>query len=1246
MAGPFAGAHDFKTGHNTFVTVGGNYIDNRTLPAPAPDGARQLLQPHIAPGALHNSADRSDAPKCHPETRVAVQDSIVSWAAHNAVVNDSDPAKDILWVTGPAGTGKTAIAGSVAETCSEQGMLAGAFFFSSFSDDARRRSKQYLVPTLAYQLVRQECFQDASREIELAIGRDPAIFELRLRDQLETLILGPLRASHRSIASSLSVPKVVIIDGLDECEAPLRGAFLNPTTRNHVRERREAPRTNEDEQVEILEALLNLANEPAFPFRIVLFSRPDPTIRRFFSRPTTKTFPEVFLDDKYDPDCNIALFLRAKFAEIRLRHPALPASWPSEDVIKLLVKSASGQFIYAATVIRYVDGPSRNPQLLLKQVLESRKRTDPDSPNPLVPLDSLYTAIIGRSPDPRLLASWITIISEGGPRVRNPPGIRREDTGGGQVVFSAFFWGTLLSSYPGEADSLLENVSSLMRIPPCNDLFSKFRFYHRSCEEFLKDPRRCGALYIDQASRRHLLVTRAAQVLEAKGPVCVLEDREALVFDITFFSLIHSNALLQRGKGYLPWHQASVKASLLTCDLSWIVYERSRTLPQRSGTVASASRAPVHEESVELATPSTTSKKSKSRVPASLAPSSTAAPQVTYASPDPSKTVFSINTSPRSNQISTPPPLTAPDQSTQSPTPRFLTPPASLTRANKRPLSSDSDTSDSDDLGGELESDSDYQDDEEQVQEDLLIESASETGSSYKTTSDINEKTMATEKTIADMPWRETRGAPRYGGDPRDLMDFFEQFEAVAATCNVPDEKMAEVALRYVEDREDREDWKALDGFEAIPPATKAVYATWKESVLASYAAEEKEKLRTFDDMANFIRTESSFKLLIKDETLTLKQENLYFWQGLHPETQKKLLARIDVVDTKRKPQDVPDIQTTLSAGEYVFSPRVWTSDIEGASARYASDEEMVFGRRGGIAVDEVDQRRALERMVDRAVRERERGGLGRRDSSREDADISTRRVSFEEHRPSTAKEENKSKLDEVEELARKLSSLKVDDVKYAGYYYRLCLIDPSIVNSGIPAPVFESQQHQFNGPTGPHVLAVMPQGYVPQTPREVMARAPAPAYTQRPPANTGFGAPQRTSWNTAPRTFANPLLGRCYFCGGEGHMAGFCAVGTQYIQEGRCMRDATSGRYYHADGASIWAQNGMTWKEAVDAKIGSAPQSPGPGTSLGTQDQTVHPPKKGVPGGSVQGWIFSTGLVLVHWVGILSNQLDFFHLI
>ncbi|KAF5339987.1 hypothetical protein D9611_012411 [Ephemerocybe angulata] len=510
------------SGDNTFVTVGGDYIDNRTLPPPVPDGARQLslnektesnhidLKPYIAVGALHNSDDPCDAPKCHPETRVAVQDSIVAWASHDALVDDSNPKKDILWVTGPAGTGKTAIAGSVAETCSEQGMLAGAFFFSSFSGDARRRLKRYLVPTLAYQLVPHECFQGASLEIELAIGRDPAIFELRLKDQLEALILGP----RRSIAPFLSIPKVVIIDGLDECEAPPSEGD-EPATGKHIRKRREAPRTNEDEQVEILEALLHMMNEPVFPFRIILFSRPDPAIRRFFSRPTTRTFLEIFLDGKYDPESDVALFLRAKFAEIRLRHPALPTSWPSEDVIRLLVKSASGQFIYASTVIRYVDGPSRNPQLLLKQVLEIGICTNTKQPNPLAPLDLLYTSIMNRCPDPRLLATWITIIAkkvfaEG--YVADTLGWKLLD-----VPRPAFFWRALLSSYPGEADALLENVSSLLAIPPRDDLKTKFHFYHRSFEEFLSSRRRCVDLYISEKTGTSLLIARCVHVLKVQN---------------------------------------------------------------------------------------------------------------------------------------------------------------------------------------------------------------------------------------------------------------------------------------------------------------------------------------------------------------------------------------------------------------------------------------------------------------------------------------------------------------------------------------------------------------------------------------------------------------------------------------------------------------------------------------------------------------------------------------------------------
>ncbi|TEB20194.1 hypothetical protein FA13DRAFT_1645330 [Coprinellus micaceus] len=66
-----------------------------------------------------NSDERCDAPKCHPETRTAVQEDIISWIT----------TQRIMWLSGPAGAGKTAIAGSVAETCEDMGLLAGSFFF-------------------------------------------------------------------------------------------------------------------------------------------------------------------------------------------------------------------------------------------------------------------------------------------------------------------------------------------------------------------------------------------------------------------------------------------------------------------------------------------------------------------------------------------------------------------------------------------------------------------------------------------------------------------------------------------------------------------------------------------------------------------------------------------------------------------------------------------------------------------------------------------------------------------------------------------------------------------------------------------------------------------------------------------------------------------------------------------------------------------------------------------------------------
>ena len=123
-------------------------------------------------------------------------------------------------MTGPPGTGKTAIAGSIADTCDELGLLAGSFFFATFAASAARRSKRYLVATLAYHLLLQLDDEHPLRHAILsAIRRDPSIFRKRLKDQFKFLLIKPfIDTKHQLDVSTL--PKVFIIDsdGLDEVE--------------------------------------------------------------------------------------------------------------------------------------------------------------------------------------------------------------------------------------------------------------------------------------------------------------------------------------------------------------------------------------------------------------------------------------------------------------------------------------------------------------------------------------------------------------------------------------------------------------------------------------------------------------------------------------------------------------------------------------------------------------------------------------------------------------------------------------------------------------------------------------------------------------------------------------------------------------------------------------------------------------------------------------------------------------------
>ncbi|KAJ3516952.1 hypothetical protein NMY22_g14081 [Coprinellus aureogranulatus] len=431
--------------------------------------ALQALLDNAAPAAVHDSSDQSDAPRCHPETRIAVQGQILTWAGYGG---ETSIPQRILWLSGPAGAGKTAIMGTIADSLKKKGNLAAAFFFSSFSSVKERRVKDHFITTLAYQLIQHESsgrMRCLRKKVLALIEKDPSVFKKSLREQMEALVLKPMRDCHAHFKCPYSnhglksscqaysyppahstlphyeclshfdcwslgspqTPGVVAVDGLDECGAIVNGSLSDP-------ERFEAQRSREDDQTSILTVILEAMNDAAFPFQFLIASRPEPGIRGFFSTSGSGATHEIFLGDEHDPDADINLYLNSKFSQIRNRHRYHPF-WPREQDIAQLVKDASGQFIYAATVIR---------------------------------------------PDPDLAVKWLKAYL-------------RLDAIDGFGPTAAWFWRRICESSEGEANLLLDNLAALLLVSDLDTPHkASLSFYHKSFQDFLSDPRRYGSHFL------------------------------------------------------------------------------------------------------------------------------------------------------------------------------------------------------------------------------------------------------------------------------------------------------------------------------------------------------------------------------------------------------------------------------------------------------------------------------------------------------------------------------------------------------------------------------------------------------------------------------------------------------------------------------------------------------------------------------------------------------------------------------
>ena len=409
----------------------------------------------VSLGALHDSAERSPAPNCHPDTRTAVRQIILDWISSESL------ASYFFWLYGPAGAGKTSILQAIAEfLCSPSGSghnFGGSFFFSR--GEHGRDQGHFLFSTIAYQLALKVpgLRQHINRIMEL----DPTLHTKSMGVQLQTLIVDAFKCLSPFPRRSY----LVIIDGLDECH--------DKTT-----------------QQLILQFLYESIRVHKLPLRFLVGSRPESHIRHSFDRESLYTITHrIVLDETFHPGRDIRIFLRDGFAKICadnsiMSHVEQP--WPAEGIIDLLVQRSSGQFIYAATVLKFVGADFCSPTKQLALVLA------PD-PTALSDLDLLYTQILSVYPSAVNIVEVLgIIIASRSNSLEVNEDILGMEKGELKLVLSG-----LSSLMDGNGEDLHEGVISYV-IP---------HFAHASFRDYLFDSSRSGPFHVNQLEYENQVVT-------------------------------------------------------------------------------------------------------------------------------------------------------------------------------------------------------------------------------------------------------------------------------------------------------------------------------------------------------------------------------------------------------------------------------------------------------------------------------------------------------------------------------------------------------------------------------------------------------------------------------------------------------------------------------------------------------------------------------------------------------------------
>ena len=255
------------------------------------------------------------AKKCLPGTRDTMIKEVIEWVNRP----NEDDVPRIFLLTGVAGSGKSAIAHTVAELFHEQKRLGSSYCFDR-ADQANRRPNN-LLSTIALDIA------DIDQHWKMSLynivkGERSLRTTGSATKQFKSFIVEPAK-----VLTTFG-PILVVIDALDEsAEGKSRKDLLDTLAKG-------------------------ISNLPP-NFRILVTTRPEPDIVSAFKSNPHIVQKSMNTIDEASTKIDIALFVETRLSDIR----SLEKEWPNKRWCQMLVDSSQGLFQWASTACQAIKDP-------------------------------------------------------------------------------------------------------------------------------------------------------------------------------------------------------------------------------------------------------------------------------------------------------------------------------------------------------------------------------------------------------------------------------------------------------------------------------------------------------------------------------------------------------------------------------------------------------------------------------------------------------------------------------------------------------------------------------------------------------------------------------------------------------------------------------------------------------------------------------------------------------------------------